>query len=116
MVQHAPAPQAGEYFYSSFFRNNFTLLAHILFFVTGLLVGYFYQPNPWLAGACLNLVFPLISMVEASVYPGSHNLIPVEFAFQLWFALPSVAAVYIGRFIFKQVTKRKDKIVIPMTN
>ncbi len=110
MVQHVPAPTKGEYYYSTFFRNNYTLLAKALFFITGILVGYFYQLNPWYSGIGLNLIFPLTSILEGTVYKGSHNLIPIEFAFQLWFALPAVIAVYIGRFIYKQFLKRKEKV------
>jgi hypothetical protein len=97
----------GEYYYSTFFRNNYTLLAKALFFITGLLAGYFYRLNAWYSGICLNLIFPLTTIIEGTAYRGSHNLMPIEFAFHLWFALPSVIAVYIGRFIFMQVLKRK---------
>jgi hypothetical protein len=116
IMQEVPAPQKGEYFYSTFFRNNYTILAKTLFFTTGLFAGYFFQLNPWYAGICLNLIFPVTSIIESLVYRGSHNLIPIELAFHLWFALPFILAVAIGRFIYRQVEKRKVKVDESITN
>jgi hypothetical protein len=116
LFQRVPAPTMGEYYYSTFFRNNYTLIAKALFFISGLTVGYFYKLNPWYAGICLNLIFPLTSIIEASVYKGTHNLIPFEFAFHFLFSLPAVIAIYIGRFVYSQVTSRKERIEKNVSN
>jgi hypothetical protein len=109
-VQHVPAPTKGEYYYSTFLRYNFTFLAKAVFFIAGLIIGYFSKLNPWYSGLCLNLVFPVTSIIEATVYKGSHNLIPFEFAMQLWNALPAIIAVYIGRLIYNKVAKQKQSL------
>ena len=107
-IQQVPVSIKDDYYYSTLLRSNFTLPVKIIFFIVGLAAGYFYKLNPWLTGICLVLFFPLTAIIEAIVYPGSHNLIPFEFAYHFWLALPVVAAVYIGRFIFIQVKKRKQ--------
>lgn len=107
LIQSVPEPTKGEYYYSFFLRNNYTLLSNIFFFVTGFFGGYYYKINPWIAGICLFLIFPLTSIIEGVVYKGSHNLIPFEFVFHFLMALPTILAVYIGRYINKRVEKRK---------
>jgi len=101
----------GEYHYSQFLQGNYlTIPAVSIFFIVGLGVGYFWRLNPWLASFCLFFIFPLTSIIEAAVYKDSHNLIPFEFVFFFCFAMPCIIAVYIGRFIFKQVAKRKQQL------
>ncbi len=108
LFQHI-TPIEGEYHYSRFLQGNYlTIPAVTIFFIIGFGVGYFWKLNPWLAGFCLFFIFPLTSIIEATVYKGSHNLIPFEFIFFFLFAMPSIIAVYIGRFIFRQVVKRKE--------
>ena len=101
------APEDGEYYYSSFLTNNYTLLSNVFFFITGLLGGYYFKLNPWGLALCLFLIFPLTSLIEGAVYRGSHNLIPFELAYQVVMALPTVAAAYIGRFANTKLEKRK---------
>jgi hypothetical protein len=110
LLQEAQAPLKGEYYYSSFFRNNFILPVKALFCIAGFFAGFRYQLNPWLSGICLNAVFPMVSIIEGVAYKGSHNLIPVEFAYHLWLALPAVAAAYIGRSLQGRLAKRKGKL------
>jgi hypothetical protein len=83
LFQHVTIPSEGngEYYYSYFFRLNFTLIARIIFFIIGLGAGYFFKLNPWLAGTCLILIFPATSLLEATIYKGSHNLLGFEFVF-----------------------------------
>lgn len=109
LFQDVPAPTRGEYYYSTFLRHNYTLLARALFIITGFVAGYVYKLNPWLVGICLILIFPITSIIEGTIYPGSHNLIPIEFAFHLWSALPSIIAAFVGRFMPTQIAKRKEK-------
>jgi len=107
LFQHV-TPVKGEYHYSLFLRGNYlTIPAVTIFFIVGLGVGYFWNLNPWFAGFCLFFIFPLTSIIEGIVYWGSHNLIPFEFIFFFCFAIPSIVAVYIGKFLFKQVARRK---------
>ena len=107
LIQHVPAPEDGEYYYSSFLTNNYTLLSNVFFFITGLLGGYYFKLNPWGLALCLFLIFPLTSLIEGAVYRGSHNLIPFELAYQFVMTLPTVAAAYIGRFANTKLEKRK---------
>jgi hypothetical protein len=109
LFQHS-IPVAGEYHYSSLLRNNFSILAKIIFFIISFGIGYYWNLNPWLTGICLFLIFPLTSVVEGTVYKGSHNLIPFEFVIHFIYAIPSIITVFIGRFIYIRVEKRKEKI------
>lgn len=99
-LQDVRPPQAGEYHYSSFLRYNYTWLTGVLFLLTGLAIGYRFRPNPWRAGIALIFIFPLVAMYEATVYRGSHNLIPLEFVIYFLFSLPAVAGLYAGKWMF----------------
>ena len=105
ILQQVPPPQSSEYYYSMFLLKNYTGLTAILFFLTGLLIGYYFKLNPWLSGICLVLIFPITIVYEASLDTTSHNLLPFELIVHFVFALPAIAGVYIGRFVFKKTTK-----------
>ena len=108
LLQHAAPPLEGEYYYSSFLRNNYTWFLNVLFFITGLLIGYFLKLNPWYSGICLLAVYPLTSVIEATVYRGSHNLIPFEFAVYFLMMLPTILAVYLGKFARRKPVNRRS--------
>ncbi len=115
MLQTVTAPKPGEYYYSDFLRNNYTLLAGCLFFGTGVLIGFFLKLNPWLAGIALVAALPLASFYEASVYKGSHNLIPFELIIYFLFSVPAVAGVYLGRYFLRFRTKQNKQTQQPET-
>jgi hypothetical protein len=97
----------GEYRYSDFIQTSYyTLPAIAGFFITGYVAGYYWNLNPWLSGLCLFFIFPLTAIIEGTVYPGSHSLIPFEFVFFFGFSIPSILAVYWGRHTFKQREKQ----------
>jgi len=106
-IQHTKARQPGEYYYSSFLRNNYTVLSACLFLIVGLGIGYFFKLNPWFSGICLILIFPIVRFYEATIYRGSHNLIPLELIVYFLFALPGILGVYLGNFIFKRTAISK---------
>jgi hypothetical protein len=107
LIQPTAAPKAGEYYYSSFFRNNYTLLSNIIFVITAFVIGYYTDLNPFVSGLCLFLVFPITSMVEGTIYKGSHNLIPFEFVMHLIMALPTILAGYVGKLAGKRMRKNE---------
>jgi len=106
-IQHVEPPQAGEYYYSSFLRNNYTILSACIFLVVGLLIGYYFKLEPLLAGVSLILIFPITAFYESTVYRGSHNLIPFELVVYLLFSLPAIAGIYLGRLISNRITVSK---------
>jgi hypothetical protein len=99
IILETPATPQGEYHYSSFLRNNYGITAAILYLIAGLAVGYLMELKPWLAGICLILIFPLTALYEATVYRGSHNLIPFEFVVFVLYALPSLVGAYLGKWL-----------------
>lgn len=109
VLQTVTAPKPGEYYYSDFLRNNYTLLAGILFFIAGILIGYFLQLNPWLAGIALIAALPLASFYEAAVNKGSHNLIPLELIIYFLFSVPAIAGVYAGKYFAKRKKPAEQK-------
>jgi hypothetical protein len=108
-MQQAAPLQSGEYFYSGFLRNNYTVVTVCMFFVVGLSVGYYLQLNPWFSGLSMILVFPLVSLYEATVYRGSHNLLPLEFVVHFLYALPAILGVYLGRYFNAKTQKNRKK-------
>lgn len=105
IILETPATPAGEYHYSSFLRNNYGITAGILYLIAGLAVGYLMELKPWLAGFCLILIFPITALYEATVYRGSHNLIPVEFLVFILYALPSLVGAYLGKWLSDRAEK-----------
>lgn len=101
LLQHENAATPGEYYYSSFLQNNYTLLTGIVFLLAGFAAGYYFKLNSWVAGICFIFIFPLTSLYEGTVYKGSHNLLPFEFIIHFLFALPSLMGVYMGNFVSK---------------
>ena len=95
--------------FSHFLNYNFTKVAGCIFLIIGLLIGYFSRLNPWYVGLSLFSIFPLTSLAESIINKGSHNLIPFEFIMYFIYSLPTIFAVYIGKFILGQVGNRKAK-------
>ena len=95
--------------FSHFLNYNFTKLVGCIFFIVGLLIGYFSKLNPWYVGLSLFSIFPLTSLAESIIIKGSHNLIPFEFIMYFFYSLPTIFAVYIGKFISGQISNRKVK-------
>lgn len=53
----------------------------ILFFVVGVVLGRVNNRHPWLLGFTAVIVLPIVALVEVSVAPTSHTLLPLEVAF-----------------------------------
>lgn len=108
LFQHI-SPVNGQYLYSrSFIQETFIIKPAIFFFIISLGVGYFWRLNPLRTVFFLFLIFPLTVLIEMANYEASHNLLGIEFIIYFSYALPSIIAVYIGTFIFKQIAKRKE--------
>jgi hypothetical protein len=106
-IQHVQPPQAGEYYYSGFLTNNYTLLTACIFLIAGLLIGYYFKLHPWLSGFYLILIFPITAFYEAIVYRGSHNLIPFELVIYILYSFPAIAGTYLGRSISNRIAISK---------
>ena len=105
LFQHVVIP-VDQRDFSHFLNYNFTKVVAGIFFLAGILIGYFLRLNPWYAGLSLFLFFPITSLIESIINKGSHNLIPFEFIMYFFYALPAILAVYLGRFIYTKVHKR----------
>ncbi len=101
-------PEEGEYYYSKIVRNNYTKTMMLVYLIAGVVLGYVLQLKPWLIGILLVSYFFLITAYEATVYRGSHNLLPFELAMYLFFAIPPVGGAYIG-FLIKR-SKEKSSV------
>ena len=98
-------PEVGEYYYSKIVRNNYTKPMMLVYLVAGVVLGYVLQLKPWLTGILLVSYFFFITAYEATVYRGSHNLLPFELAMYLFFAIPPVGGAYIGYLIKRSKEK-----------
>ena len=97
-VQQGPPPHQGAYYVSSFFRNELSWLAMVLFAGFGFAASFFMQWNPWLTGIGLIGVLPLSAIIEGTIYRGTHNLLPFELMYYGFFAIPGLAAALAGRY------------------
>ncbi|WP_162126109.1 hypothetical protein [Flavobacterium phycosphaerae] len=107
LLHHVTPPDAGEYYYTNWLRNNYTFLTAGLFLLAGLAAGYYFKLNPWGIGLCLVLLFPIASFYEMTVYRGSHNLIPFELIIHFLMALPAIAGAFLGKLLNKKRNERK---------
>jgi hypothetical protein len=107
IMQKVAPSQYPEYYYSLFLARNYTVLTAVIFFMAGLLIGYYFRLNPWLSGMCLILIIPIASFYEIAVDLSSHNLLPFELIIYFVFALPPTIGVYLGRFVFERMKKTK---------
>ena len=104
--QNIPTPPSGEYYYSKLLRLNFTWIAILLYSIAGFTIGYLFQINCFQVGLSLIGIFPITSIIESIIYPGSHNLIPFEFAVFFVYGLPAIIAAFIGINIYKKLNNR----------
>lgn len=107
-IQEVPPPPTGEYYYSGFLRNNYTVLTASIFLIVGLLIGRYFKLNPSLSGISLMLIYPITTFFEATVYKGSHNLIPFELLVYLLWSIPAIAGNYIGRYVSHRIALSKS--------
>ncbi len=86
-----------EYYYSGMLNDGFNIYTGILLFLVGTITGYFSKANSWGTGISLILSLPVVALIEASVYRGSHNLIPFELLVYFAYALPGVFGSFVGK-------------------
>jgi hypothetical protein len=103
LLQGKPNPPEGEYHYSNILRENHTWISITVQSIAGLALGYFYRFNPFLIGICLIAIFPITALIEATIYRGSHNLIPFELIIHFVYGLPAVAAGFAGKLLSKKL-------------
>jgi hypothetical protein len=106
-VAGLPEPAPGQYYYSKLAAGNYTWVSAALFLIAAIAIKHFNDGNPFAIGFGMVLIFPLISIAEATVYRGSHNLIPFEFAMHMLWALPSLTGAF-GYQLVRKVTSAKE--------
>jgi len=97
LFQHIAIPKEQQDFLH--YLNNFTRAVGVVFFLAGIVPGYFSRLDPLIAAACLFAAFRVASIIDIFINPGGHNLWPFEFAMYLGYALPTILALYLGRFV-----------------
>jgi hypothetical protein len=98
-LQHVSVPAQGEYYYSGYLRNSYALITATVLLIAGLFIGLRTGLKPVISGLALIFIFPLTAVYEATLYRGSHNLIPFELAVYAFFSIPAIAGALAGRFI-----------------
>jgi hypothetical protein len=104
-VQVGAPPEKGEYFLSSFFRNELSWLAVIPMALLAFAACYFWRWNAWITGFGFIAVLPILAIIEGTIYRGSHNLLPLELIYYAYFALPSLAAALFGAYLARRKYK-----------
>ena len=107
VIVDLPEPAPGQYYYSKLAAGNYTWVSAALFLIAAVAIKHFNAGNPFAIGFGMVLIFPLISVAEATVYRGSHNLIPFEFAMHMLWALPSLAGAF-GYQLVRKFTSAKE--------
>jgi hypothetical protein len=101
-IENKPNPPKGEYYWSHLAKDCLTQYVRIVFALIGFLACYFLKLNPWITALSVFVIFPIISLIEATIYRGSHNLIPFEFVIFILWSLPTVAAGYLGKWLMNK--------------
>lgn len=104
LLKQAPVPD-GEYHWSTLFRNNFGWSVIFLQMVIAFVLGLRSRANAFLIGICLVAYLPVTAIWEATVYKGSHNMIPLELGMYLLYALPGMLAAFVGSRFAKRIDK-----------
>jgi hypothetical protein len=107
-VQEGPPPQKGEYYLSSFFRNEVSWMALVLFAILAFAACYAWRWNAWITGFGFIAVLPILAIIEGTIYRGSHNLLPLELIYYAYFALPSLAAALLGAYLARRKYKESQ--------
>jgi hypothetical protein len=106
-VAGLPEPAPGQYYFSKLAAGNYTLVSAAFFLIAAVIIKHFNDGNPFAIGFGMIIIFPLISVAEAAVHRGSHNLIPFEFAMHMFWALPSLAGAF-GYQLVRKFTSVKE--------
>jgi len=109
-VIFSPAfPSVGEYYWIHLAVQNYTVFSCVLMSVSGFLVIFGMGGNPFLIGWGTVAIFPVIAFVEATVYRGSHNLIPFELMVYVLYSGPAIGGALLGWLIRKYgLTVRRE--------
>lgn len=107
LITDLPEPAPGQYYYSKLAAGNYTWVSAALFLIAAVIIKYLNDGNPFAIGFGMVLIFPLISVTEAVVYRGSHNLIPFEFAMHTLWALPSLTGAF-GYHLVRKFTSARE--------
>ena len=99
MLSSLPIPASGEYFWSKLAWQNFTRSTCVLVSISALLIAYTLDANPVVVGLGTVAIFPMVALVEATVYRGSHNLIPFEFVVYAVYGFFPICGAGLGSFI-----------------
>jgi surface polysaccharide O-acyltransferase-like enzyme len=106
-IEHPPLPPKGEYFWSKLLGACFNRYVMVIFLIMAFISTYQFKMNPWKVALSCFIVFPIVSLLEASFYRGSHNLIPFEFFGLFLISMPYVAVGYLGKWLQKKRAESK---------
>jgi hypothetical protein len=90
------APGGDEYYWTRLATQNYSWLSGALMVASAALVAHKIGGNPVLIGFGTVAVFPLVSLAEAVVYRGSHNLLPFEIGIYILYSIPPIVGAWIG--------------------
>jgi hypothetical protein len=107
-VQVGAPPEKGEYFLSSFFRNEVSWLAVIPMALLAFAACYFWRWNAWITGFGLLGIFPIAVFFEAAVYRGSHNLLPIEMIAFGIISIPNLTGALFGAYLARRKYKESQ--------
>jgi phosphate/sulfate permease len=99
LIARPALPESGEYFWSTLAAQNYVGWTCVLVSISALLIAYKMGGNPVAIGFGTVAIFPIITLVEATVYRGSHNLLPFELGMYVIFGLFPIVGALLGSFI-----------------
>ena len=103
LLQMTPAPDPGEYFLTDLARAQLGPLSISLALLLAVALGFVWLVPPPVVGLSMVATFPMIALYEATVFRGSHNLIPIEFAIVALWSVPLILAAAVGRWTARRL-------------
>ena len=103
-------------FFNTLYEATGTLCSTglLLLFLTGVIIGYFFQAPPWAIGLASVAILPLWSFIDASysyriLNLERHNLLPFEWLIYLFFSLPAMCGAWFGQHVIRKWRSKKRK-------
>ena len=103
MLHVTPAPDPGEYYLTELARAQLGPLSISLALLAAAALGFVWQIPPPVVGLSMVGTFPLIALYEGTVFRGSHNLMPFEFAIVALWSVPLILAAAVGRWTARRL-------------
>ncbi|MBI5574446.1 MAG: hypothetical protein HY919_07845 [Elusimicrobia bacterium] len=89
--------------------ENFSIITVCFLIISEMLICFLCpQKSIVIAGLSTMSFFPIFTIIEGSIFPGTHNLLPFELLFYLIATLPGMIGAVLGNFLYKKFSAKNN--------